>query len=175
MPVLNRHFFVNLHIMTFTALSIRSLILSLAAVVAMFVPRLPAVPAAYAALVCAHFDGAVYINEKILIFWGVATAIVLGLRALQPKAIVLAKGGQAYVAVATLVGTLLGYLASATAAAIIIGGAVGSFLGATAYMRTPASPRLPLTSQGFVEYICAKGLPSVVTASMVAITIASQL
>ena len=171
MPVLNRHFFVNLHIMTFTALSIISLILSLAAVVAMFVPRVPAVPA----LVCAHFDGAVYINEKILIFWGVATAIVLGLRALQPKAIVLAKGGQAYVAVATLIGTLLGYLASATAAAIIIGGAVGSFLGATAYMRTPASPRLPLASQRFVEFLSAKGLPSIVTASMVAITIASQL
>ena len=175
MPVTRRHFLLSLRVMTFTALSIISLILSLAAVVAMFVPRLPAAIAAFAALVCAHFGGALYINEKILIFWGVATVIVLGLRMLQPKAIVLAKGGQAYVAVATIAGTLLGYTVAATAATIIIGGAIGAFIGALAYMRTPASPQLPLASQSFVEFLSAKGLPALVTASMVAITIASQI
>lgn len=175
MPVDNRHFLLSLHIMTFTALSIISLILSLAAVVALFVPRLPAVVAAFAALVCAHFGGAIYVDGKILLFWGVATAIVLGLRMLQPKAATLAKGGQAYVAVATIAGALLGFAASATAAAIIIGSAIGAFLGALAYMRTPASPQLPVASRQFVEFISAKGLPAVVSASMVAITIASLL
>ena len=100
--------------MTFTALSIITIILSLAAVVATFVPRIPSVAAAYAALVCAHLAGAIYVDAKILIFWGVASAIVLGLRVLQPKALVMTAKGLPYVALATIAGTAIGYMISPT-------------------------------------------------------------
>ncbi len=162
-------------LMTFTALSIITLILSLAAVVATFVPRLPAVAASYAALVCAHLAGAVYVDTTVLVYWGVATAIVLGLRMLQPKALVEAGHGQGYVALATIVGVVLGYLCSPTAAAVILGGAIAAFLGATAYMRTPAGPGFGISSRHFIEYLCAKGLPCVVACSMSTIAVASLL
>lgn len=161
--------------MTFTALSIITIILSLAAVVAVFVPRVPAVAAAYAALVCAHFAGAIYVDAKILIFWGVATAIVLGLRLLQPKALVMTPKGQPYVALAVIAGTLIGYMIAPTAASLILCGAIGAVLGAMAFMLTPAGPRFPVASRRFVEYLCAKGLPCVVAVSMAAIAVASLI
>ncbi|MCM1067768.1 MAG: hypothetical protein NC418_09385 [Muribaculaceae bacterium] len=161
--------------MTFPALAIITLILALAAVAAMFVPRLPVVLAAYAALVCSHFAGAVYVDAKILIFWGVAALIVLGLRLLAPRALMAAVKAQRYVALGTLCGVVLGYMLSPTAAAIIASGAVCAALGGMAYMLTPGSPRVSPASAAFLEFLCAKGLPCVVTASMATIALASLL
>lgn len=158
-----------------TSLSIITLILALSSLVAMFVPRLPAVIAAYAALVCAHFAGAVFVDAKILIYWGVAMAIVLGLRVLQPKALVLTGRGQAYVSLGTIVGVVLGYVVAPVVASLIIGGVVGAFLGAVAFMRTPAGGSMPVASGEFLQYLCAKGLPAVVTACMAAVAVSSML
>lgn len=52
-----------------------------------FVPRFPSAVAAYAAMVCMYFAGVPYFDSGILIFWAVATIIVLGLMFLQPKAL----------------------------------------------------------------------------------------
>ncbi len=161
--------------MTFTAISIITLILALAAVVAMFLPRLPAVIAGYAALVCAHLAGSVYVDGGLLIFWGVATAIVLGLRLLQPKALVFTRKGQHYVALATVVGVVLGYMLCPVAASIIAGGAVCAVLGAFAYVLTPIGRGISPASPEFVDFLCAKGLPCVVTASMATISVASLI
>lgn len=161
--------------MTFTAISIITLILAIAAFASMFVPRIPGVLAAYAALVCAHLAGAAYVDAKILIYWGIATAIVLGLRMLQPKALVYTPQGQSYVALGTIAGVMLGYAVSPVSAALIAGGATGALLGAFVFMRTPAGPRLPLASSEFVQYLCAKGLPAIITSAMAAISIASLI
>lgn len=161
--------------MTTSALSIITLILSLAAVAAMFFPRIPAVLAAYAALVCAHFAGAVFVTPKVLIFWGVASAIVLGLRAIQPPALAAERRGSRYVALAAIVGVVLGFVLSPTSATVITGGVVGAFFGAMAFNLSPAGPRMPLASTPFFEYLGAKGLPAVVTAAMAAIAVASLL
>ncbi len=161
--------------MTPTAYLIITIILSVAALVAMFFPRIPAVLAAYAALVCAALAGAVYVDTTILIYWGIATVIIFGLRMLQPKALVLAKQGNAYVAIGALAGAVVGYALSPTAAAMIGCSAVGAVAGAFAYAMTPAGRVLNPASGRFVEYLCAKGLPAVVTASMCAIAIATQL
>ena len=58
-------------------------ILAVVGLVTMFLPRVPAVLAGYLALVSAHFAGAVFVSSQVLWFWGVATALVLGLRVLQ--------------------------------------------------------------------------------------------
>ena len=161
--------------MTFTTLTILTIIFATVAVVAMFFPRLPAVIAAYASLLCAHFDGAVYVDGQVLVFWGVATVIVLGLRMLQPRALVFAYQGHAYVALGTMVGVALGYVVSAAAATLILGGVAGAFLGTLVYMSTPASPRLTMSSAPFREYLSAKGLPCVVSCTMATVAVVSLI
>ena len=140
-----------------------------------FLPRFPGAVCGYAAMVCMYFTGNVYYSGKVMIFWAVATVIVLGLNMLQPRALTMARQGHAYVSGGALVGVVLGYLVAPMASAIILGGAVGAFFGAFAYMRTPKSPRFDVTSSEFVQYLCAKGLPCVVTMSMAALTVASAL
>lgn len=140
-----------------------------------FVPRFPSAVVAYAAMVCMYFAGVPYFDSGILIFWAVATIIVLGLMFLQPKALTGAWQGHGYVAGGTILGVVLGYLVAPAASAIILGGAVGAFLGTLAFMRTPRGPRFPIASSEFLQYLCAKGLPCVVASSMAALTIASAL
>ena len=100
---------------------------------------------------------------------------MLGLRVLQPKALVMTAKGLPYVALATIAGTAIGYMISPTAASVILCASAGAVLGAIAYMRTPAAPSIAIASSRFVEYLCAKGLPCVVTTSMAAIAIASLI
>lgn len=140
-----------------------------------FIPRFPSSLCAFAALLILYFTGLSPLTSTAIVYWAIATAIVLGLDFLQPRVLTATRRGHAYVAAATLAGTLLGVVASPTTAAAIIGGAAGAFLGAMAYMRTPASPRYPVASSQFVQYLCAKGLPAVVACSMAAIILVSQL
>ena len=161
--------------MNYHTLEIIAFVLASVSVLSTFIPRFPAVLCAYLGMLCMHYAGAVYIDSGILIYWAVATAIVLALDILQPRALTATRRGHAYVTGATIAGTLLGYVTVASAAGIIIGGAVGAFLGALAFMRTPAGPRFPRASSEFMQYLCAKGLPAVVTCSMAAITFATAL
>lgn len=156
-------------------LEIMALVLSGIGVGGAFVPRFPAVVPAYAAMVLLHFAGMPYFESKILLFWAVATVIVLGLTMLQPRALTAARQGHAYVAGGCLAGVLLGYIVSPVASAIIIGGAAGAFLGTLAFMRTPKGPHFSVGSAEFVQYLCAKGLPVVVAMSMAALAVASAL
>lgn len=157
-------------------LTIFSLVLAGIAVSSCFIPRFPAAIASFIALVLVYFgSAAIPLGSQTLIFWGIATIIVVALNYLQPKALTAARQGHAYVTGGTLIGTLLGYLAGPVTAYFIIGSAIGAFLGAWAYMRTPASPHLPITSRPFTQYLCAKGLPAIVSFSMAAIVIACVL
>lgn len=168
-------FCLNLYAMNLSVLEIVALVVAGVSVAGTFVPRFPAVIGAFAAMVCMHFAGASYFDARTLIFWAIATVIVVGLGLLQPAALVNARQGHGYVAGGVVLGALLGYLMMASEATIILGGAVGAFLGALAYMNTPSSPRLSLGSAEFIQYLCAKGLPAVVATSMAALTMAVAL
>ena len=104
-----------------------------------------------------------------LVFWGIATAIILGLRWLRDGDH-WRRAALAYTAGGAAVGAFLGAVVAPTQSAIIAGSALGSFLGALAYMRTPSSPHVPVGSRVFVEYLAAKSLPAIIACSMVAIT-----
>ncbi|MCH5222162.1 MAG: hypothetical protein J1F05_07575 [Muribaculaceae bacterium] len=156
-------------------MSLLAIILAIIGFVAIFIPRMPAVVISYVALVCAHFAGTTSVDSKSLIFWGLATGIIIILRALQPEALIKTTKGHGYVALATIAGTLLGYLASHTSAAIIIGGATGAFMGAVAYMQTPTGPHLSIASTPFLQYLCAKGLPCIVATTMALISVVSVI
>lgn len=157
-----------------TLLTVLTWIFAVGAVAALYQPRFPAALVAYAALTCANFAHAPYITSGVLIFWAVATALVIGIRVLQP-ALSTVSNGNGYVATGAIAGTLLGYVMSPTAASMIVCSAAGAFFGAVAYMSTPKSPRLNVATSLFLSYLCAKGLPAVVCSVMAAIATMSLL
>lgn len=167
-----RIFVETLSTMQTDIMEIAALVLAGLGVGCTFVPRLPHVLVGYASMLVMHFAGAPAIDGRMLLFWGVAAAIVLAVDWLQPRALTAARQGHGYVAGGTLVGAAWGYLISPSQATIIAGAFLGAFLGAMAYMRTPSGPRFGLASREFVQYTCAKGLPDIVTVSM-ALTTAS--
>lgn len=147
-------------------------IFSLAGLAMLFVPRLPAVAASFLALLCARFAGAVYVSVSVLVYWAVASAIVMLLRNLQRRKVASGRGN-AYVAGGTIAGALVGFALTPSTAAVILGAAAGAFIGAVAYMRTPAGPRYAIGSGSFIQFLCATGLQSVVATAMSAIAAAS--
>lgn len=161
--------------MTITPLEILSLVLAAVAVGACFFPRIPAVIPAWLSLLVMYFAGAPYCGSQVLVFWSVASLLVLMLRILQPKALTLTTNGNSYVVVATIAGTAVGYVCAPAAAAIIIGAAAGAFLGTVAYMSLPKGPHIPVASSEFIQYLCAKGLPAVVCCAMAAIVFAMAI
>lgn len=96
-----------------------------------------------------------------LIFWGVATVIVLGLEYMLPKHIVDSRRGVGYIAGAALAGTFVGLVISHEW--MIVGSVAGAILGGIAYSRTPAGKVMEFPSSKFLNYLCAKGLPAVIT------------
>ena len=161
--------------MTLTVLQISSIILALAAIIVCYFPRIPSVAAAWAALLLAHLSGVPYISGKVLLFWGIASAIVLMLNYLQPKALAQTRAGLPFIVTNTIVGAAVGCACAPVAAAIIIGAIIGAFLGAVIYMRLPKSPAMSIGSPEFIQYLCAKGLPAVVTCSQAAIVLVALL
>ena len=161
--------------MTLTVFQILSIALAIAAVTACFFPRIPSALAAWLGLLTAHFAGAPYINAKVLTFWAVASVIVLMLGYLQPKALTRTRAGVAYVATGTIAGTAVGYACAPVAASFIIGAIVGAFLGTVAFMSLPKGPKKNIGSPEFIQYLCAKGLPAVVSCSQAAIVLATTL
>ncbi len=140
--------------------------------VLMFMPRRGECIAAYAALVIASFVGD--IATSTLLFWGVATLIVIGLYILLPRTVSTSRVGVPYIAGATITGTMLA-LALNTQVAVIPGAAIGAVLGAIAYSRTRGGHVLEFPSRRFFNYLAAKGLPTVVTASMAALAMLSLI
>ena len=161
--------------MTPTVFQIFSIALAAIALVACFFPRTPAVLAAWLGLLSAHFAGAPYITGKVLTFWAVASVIVLMLDRLQPTALARTRSGLGYVAAGAIAGTAVGYACAPVVASFIIGAIAGAFLGTVAFMTLPGGPKKNIGSPEFIQYLCAKGLPAVVSCSQAAIVLASTL
>lgn len=117
----------------------------------------------YAGL-CAAAVKASLPTTSTLIFWGVATVLVLILSFMLPKSISGSRRGLGYIAGAALAGALVGLVISH--AWMIIGGVAGAVLGSIAYSRTPAGKALGFPSSKFLNYLCAKGLPAVIAVCM---------
>lgn len=159
------------------ALAIITIIMCIVGTVATYVPRLPAVIASYAGLVCAWAANGHGIDTTTLIFWGIAVALVLGIGYLSPyRTIPQAIAGNAYVCTGAIVGTLLGFIATPTAAAIIVGGATGAFIGALTFRQLNANLRaMGVLSTSFVNFTAYCGLRAVVACSLCGISLASIL
>lgn len=161
--------------MDFSALQILTLALCAIALAACFVRRVSSALIAYGAMICAHCSGGTGIHTRELVFWGVATAIVLGLRYLLGDDGHDRRAARAYTAGGAAAGAFVGVIVWPGPGGAILGSAAGSFLGAMAYMRMPSSPRYGITSRPFVDFLASRGLPVVVGTSIVAITTVAVL
>lgn len=126
----------------------------------------------YAALILAVCGGVALLNTSTLIFWGVASAIAIGITILLPNNIRESRVGLPYFCTGALVGMALGMLTN-TSAGIITGTAVGVILGSLAFSRADKTNLLEFPSRRFFNYLCAKGLPLTVVISMAGICILS--
>lgn len=151
------------------ALVITGIILLALSVVLAFVPVRWSAPVAWCGLLLSGWGTAVEIGTGTYVFWAVAAAIVLVISYLLPSEIARSGKGNGYICGATLAGALVGLVISH--AALIIGAVLGAFCGALAYSRTPAGAALGFPSPKFLNYLCAKGLPAVVTMCIVGLAV----
>lgn len=138
-----------------------SLLAIIAALAATFTARPWAPLAALCALVVLTATPANVPTLSTILFWGAAAAIAFGINKLLPPAISQSRTGLAYIAAASLAGTFVGLIISQ--AAMIIGAVAGAFIGALAFSRTPAGTAIRSPFGKFVNYICAKAMPAVIT------------
>ncbi len=140
--------------------TVTSLIFLFAGTISSFIPNRYAAIIAYAGLIVACHDEYT-LHIPTIVFWGIATAIVTVLSFILPEKIASSRRGLGYIAGAALAGSMTGLLVSH--AWLIIGAVAGALLGGIAYSKTPAGQIMGFPSYKFFNYLCAKGLPAVIT------------
>ena len=155
------------------SMMLSSMLVALAAMLTYF-PRRGACAVALFALIIASLSPYCVIAPATLIFWGIAALIAMGIEALLPRHIAESRVGIPYIATAALAAMMVGLTLMASAT-IIIGSVIGALLGAVAFSRTRAGASLGFPSRQFFNYLAAKGLPIVVAASTIGITIAALI
>ena len=131
----------------------------IAALALVFWPRWVASVPAFVGLVLMHLS-----------FWGIATAITIGLFYLSPSGE--PDGNRAsnlYVGFTAMAGGMLGILLAPRV--MVLGVVLGAALGQLAYSRTPAGKWMLNPSTLFWRYFAAKCLPAIVAISIVCIAI----
>lgn len=142
-----------------------SIVLMVASLVLVFVPRMPACILGYLAMWAAQLSGYVVFSDTALIFWGVATVIVVINNVLLPGFVRNSSQGLGYIGGGALAGMAVG-LTLYRAASVVGGAIIGAVLGAVAYGRTRRGANLEFPTVKFFNYLGAKGIPAVVASSM---------
>ncbi len=160
-----------MHTLSLTTLQLSMLIISVlltgASAVLAYRARWEAVLLSFAALVFGKLCG-LPLDSSFLIFWGVASLIVIAIYFLLPLQVRSSRVGLPFFCTGALVGAFVGLLLNSVAA-VIVGSAAGVLLGAVAFSRMEAGRVLGFPSKKFFNYLCAKGLPLVVIFSMLGI------
>lgn len=120
---------------------------------------------AFLGLCAAGLIHGVVLGVPVYIFWGVAIAIIVALGFILPRAVTSSRVGVTYIVMGALAGMLVGLALSH--AAMIIGSVIGALLGGVAFARTPAGKALTFPSPRFWNYLCAKGLPAVISFAII--------
>lgn len=140
--------------------------LLIAGTVLVFMGRKWALALTFAGLVAARIVFGRYVDlpsgdtVMSLIFWGIASAIAVGINYMLPRRIGSSRAGLGYMAGGALVGAIVGLAVSH--AWMIVGSVAGAILGGVAWAKTPSGRQAEFPSSRFLNYLCAKGLPAVV-------------
>lgn len=160
-----------MHTLSLTTFELSMLIISVlltgVSVVLSYMSRWEAVLLSLAALVFGKLSG-LLIDSSSLIFWGLASIIVVVIYFLLPRQVRMSRVGLPYFCTGALAGAFLGLLLNSVAG-VIVASAAGVLLGAVAFSRMDAGRVLEFPSKKFFNYLCAKGLPLVVIFSMLGI------
>lgn len=133
-------------------------------------PQWVAAVPAYAGLVLMHFSYYIAVPMLTFIFWGIATAITMGLFYLQPSGEPDGnRSSNLYVGFTAMAGGMLGILLAPRI--MVLGVILGAAMGQLAYSRTPAGKWMLTPSSQFWRYFAAKCLPAIVAVSIVCIAI----
>ena len=142
----------------------------IAALALVFWPRWVASVPAFVGLVLMHLSYYIDVPMMTFVFWGIATAITIGLFYLSPSGE--PDGNRAsnlYVGFTAMAGGMLGILLAPRV--MVLGVVLGAALGQLAYSRTPAGKWMLNPSTLFWRYFAAKCLPAIVAISIVCIAI----
>ena len=142
----------------------------IAALALVFWPRWVASVPAFVGLVLMHLSYYIDVPTMTFIFWGIATAITIGLFYLSPSGE--PDGNRAsnlYVGFTAMAGGMLGILLAPRV--MVLGVVLGAALGQLAYSRTPAGKWMLNPSTLFWRYFAAKCLPAIIAISIVCIAI----
>ena len=140
----------------------------LGAIIMAYRPIVPSVILSYVAMWVFNFGHHVMFDHSTMLFWGIATMLVLLIRMGQSHDKPDTKG-LGYIATGALVGCVVGMLMSH--AGIILGSALGSALGLMAFCRTPNGSDLRFPSKEWVMQLASKGLPIIVSMSIIGIVL----
>ena len=133
-------------------------------------PRWVAAVPAYAGLVLMHLSYYIAVPMLTFIFWGIATAITVGLFYLQPSGEPDGhRSSNLYVGFTAMAGGMLGILLAPRI--MVLGVILGAAMGQLAYSRTPAGRWMLTPSSQFWRYFAAKCLLAIVAISIVCIAI----
>ncbi len=132
-------------------------------------PHIPAVIPAYCGLWLMQGSGILAFPGVMLSYWGAMVVVVIIITSMLPQPLVKATQGMVHITVGTLAAMLIG--ATIGYAPMIIGAVVGAAAGATVFARTPKGAALKFPSARFLQYFCAKGLPTIIAVSLIGIAI----
>ena len=128
-----------------------------------------AVPA-FAGLVLMHWSYTIAVPVTTFVFWGIATAITIGLYYLSPSGEPDGnRSSNLYIGFTAMAGGMLGIMLAPRI--LVLGVILGAAMGELAYSRTPAGRWLLSPSITFWRYFLAKCLPAIVAVSIVSIAV----
>lgn len=136
-------------------------------------PHVPSVIASYAGIWMLQWSGMLNFPTVTLSYWGIMVVIVVTVSALLPPALVKATQGLFPIGITSLAGMLAGL--SFGYAPMVIGAVAGTIAGGVYFSRTPKGAGLNFPSSQFLQYLCAKGFPTVISVSLTGIAILMAL
>jgi hypothetical protein len=153
-----------------TILLIAGVACLVAALILVLWPQWVAAVPAYVGLVLLHWSYYIAVPVVTFVFWGIATAITVGLFYLQPSGEPDGnRSSNLYVGFTAMAGGMLGILLAPRI--MVLGVILGAIMGQLAYSRTPAGRWMLFPSTQFWRYFAAKCLPAIVAISIVCIAI----
>jgi len=136
-------------------------------------PHVPSVIASYGGIWLLQWSGLLDFPTVTLSYWGIMTVIVVTISSMLSPALVKATQGLLHITITSLAGMLLGLTAGY--APMIVGAVIGAVAGAVFFARTPKGAGLQFPSSRFLQYLCAKGFPTVISVSLTGIAVMMAL
>ena len=131
-------------------------------------PYMPPAILAYAALWVLKASGEITASGDLMMSWGIAVIILIIIDYAQSQAISKATNGTLFFTIGALAGASVG-LTTMTQLGVVAGAFIGVILGGLAYSRSADGRLLGFPSVRFFQYLCAKGFPTAVSVSIIAV------